>query len=405
MVILYFVIRVNLGTVPYGTYLAFFERISKNVKILITGAHFTPAVAVIEELKKKADKIEIVCVGRSTTLEGDPTPSVESQVLPQLGVKFIPITTGRIQRSFTPYTIPSILKIPIGFIQALYIILSERPDVILSFGGYVAVPVVVVGWLFSIPIIIHEQTLVSGLAHRISRLFADKVALSFDEKVKSRKKTILTGNPIRKEILDSNFLYVQQIVSLEYLKVFKFSKEKKLPVILITGGNQGSHVINLAVEEYLDNLLKVACVIHTTGDNKFHDFERLKIRQQSNYLVKKWIGDEWSVVLSKVDLVVSRAGINTLVELAYLGKPALVIPLPYLYSDEQNKNAKFFEQLGLVKILLQSKLSGKSLIENVKFLLNNLNHLKKNAKKAKDIIIPDAAQRLAQETILLATGS
>src|SRR3989344_9001367 len=116
------------------------------MKILITGAHFTPAVATIEELKKVENE-EIVYVGRNTTLEGDRTQSVESKVLPALGVKFIPIIAGRLQRSFTPYTIPSLLKIPIGWIQALYIILSEKPDVILSFGGYVAVPVVIVGWL------------------------------------------------------------------------------------------------------------------------------------------------------------------------------------------------------------------------------------------------------------------
>lgn len=371
------------------------------MKILVAGTHFTPAVAVIGELKKYKNT-EIVYVGRKTTLEGDNTNSVESTVLPTLGVKFISIISGRLQRSFTIYTIPSLLKIPIGFIQALYILLKEKPDVVLSFGGYVAVPIVIMGWLFSIPIIVHEQTLVSGLSSKISRLFADKVALSFDEKINSSEKIILTGNPIRKEVLDNNFKHVQQIVNSQYLEVFKFSKKERLPVILITGGNQGSHVINLAVEECLDDLLKITCIIHITGDNKFHDWERLEKKKRSNYKVMKWIGEEWGIILSKVDLVVSRAGVNTLLELAYLGKPALVIPLPYLYQDEQNRNAKFFANLGLVKILSQNKLSNKSLIENIKICLNDLNHLKKNAKEAKKVIIPNAAKRLALETILLA---
>lgn len=371
------------------------------MKILLTGAHFTPAVAVIEELKKYRD-IKIVYVGRKTTLEGDSTKSQESIILPTLGVKFISIISGRLQRTFTLYTLPSLLKIPIGFIQAPFIILKEKPDVVLSFGGYVAVPIVIMGWLFSIPIIVHEQTLVSGLANKISRLFADKIALTFDEKIKSNKKTILTGNPIRKEILDNNFKYVRQIVSSQYLEVLKFSRKNRLPVILITGGNQGSHILNLVVEECLDDLLKMTCIIHTTGDNKFHDFERLEKKQLSNYLVRKWIGEEWGFVLSKVDLVVSRAGINTLLELAYLGKPALVIPLPYLYQDEQNRNANFFANLGLVKILQQNKLTAKNLLENIKLMLGDLNSLKNKAKKSKDIIIPDAAKRLALETILLA---
>src|SRR5258708_38261770 len=125
------------------------------MKILLTGAHFTPAQAVIEELQVlnsqalQDDKIEIVYVGRTTTREGDSTPSVESEVLPKLRVKFVPITAGRIRKVFDIWTIISLLKIPIGFIQAPFILLSENPDVIVSFGGYVAVPVVIWGWLRS----------------------------------------------------------------------------------------------------------------------------------------------------------------------------------------------------------------------------------------------------------------
>jgi len=99
------------------------------MKVLLTGAHFTPAVAVAEELKKYPN-VKLVYVGRKTTLEGDKTTSIESKVLPSLGVRFIPIITGRLQREFTIYTIPSLLKIPIGILQALYIILRERPDLV-----------------------------------------------------------------------------------------------------------------------------------------------------------------------------------------------------------------------------------------------------------------------------------
>ena len=359
-----------------------------DMKILITGAHFTPAVATIEELKKITD-VDIVYVGRKKTLEGDETSSVESKVLPQLGVKFIPITTGRLQRLLTIYTLFSLLKIPIGFIQALIIILSERPDVILSFGGYVAIPIVIIGWLFSIPIIIHEQTLISGLANKISFLFADKIALSFKQDKYFKKSTVLTGNPIRRQILEGvNLAHPGGVLD--------------PPVLLIMGGNQGSHVMNIAVEGILDKLINIAFVYHITGDSKFHDFERLEKRQSNHYLVKKWVGKEWGEILSKADLVISRAGINTLTELAYLGKPALVIPIPYLYSDEQNKNARFFESLGLVQILPQSKLSGNTLLKNIRAMLSNLNYLKDKAKKSKEVVIPDAARRLALETVLLA---
>ncbi len=366
------------------------------MKILVTGAHFTPAQAVIEELKKYKDT-NVVYVGRNTTREGDSSPSAESEILPKAGVKFIPITTGRLQKDFTIYTIPSLLKIPIGFLQAFYIILREKPDVILSFGGYVAVPLVIVGWLFSIPILVHEQTLVSGLANKISAIFADKIGLSF-RSAKKNNKTILTGNPLRKIILEP-----KKQLPAQYKGIQNIAKTQKTPIILITGGNQGSHTINVTVAEILPKLTKIACVVHICGENKFKDFERLDAMGDfgGRYLVKKWIGPEYGSLLVTADLVISRAGANTLSELAFLQIPAIVIPIPYLYKDEQNQNAKFFESLGLLKTLPQSKLSGPTLLTKIQESLKNIEQFKKNAKGAKRVIMPDAAKRLALETILL----
>lgn len=365
------------------------------MKILITGAHFTPAVAVIEKLKKYPDA-QIVYVGRKTTQEGDSSISQESLVLPKLGVKFTPIITGRIQREFSLHTIPSLLKIPIGFIQSFYIILSEKPDVVLSFGGYVAVPLVAISWLFSIPILIHEQTSVSGLANKVSAIFADKVALSFKQNYIFDERSMFTGNPLRKEIL----MPIKNIPP-EYTKLFAYSKKNNLPVILIMGGNQGSHTINKVVEGILKQLVNLAVIIHVTGDNRYGDFQRITKLQDERYLVKKWIGQEIGAILQRVGFVICRGGVNTLTELAYLGKPALVIPFEPLYLDEQNKNAHYFQKLGLVKILPQSKLDGKSLLWNIKFMLKNLARFGKGAKNAKQFIISDAASRLALETTLL----
>lgn len=365
-----------------------------SMKILVTGTHLTPALAVIEELKKSYNA-EIVYAGRKTTLEGDNVLSVESQILPKMGVKFIPLITGRLQREFTLYTIPSLLKIPIGLLQSLYIIFSEKPDVVLSFGGYVAAPVILTSWLFSIPIIIHEQTLVSGLANKISAFFADKIATSFNST--SRGKTILTGNPIRKEIL-----HPLKKISPDFNKLFKISKKEKIPTILIMGGNQGSHIINKTVEQCLGELLKKVCIIHISGDNKYGDFERLKDLESGRYLVKRWIGAEFGAILPKIDLAICRAGINTLSELAYFKIPALVIPIPYLYQDEQNINAKYFASLGLVRILPQALLSADSLLKNIKLILNDF---KERNKKIREVVNIDAAKRLALETILLVRKS
>lgn len=366
------------------------------MKILITGAHFTPALAVINEFKKR-ENIEIVYVGRKTTMEGDLTPSQESVEIPKQGVKFIPIVAGRLQRDFTLYTIPSLIKIPIGFIQAFFIVLKEKPDIILSFGGYVGVPVVFAGWLFSIPIIIHEQTLVWGLANKISSAFAEKVAISFKTPQPKSQKFIFTGNPLRFEVL-----HPDSKIPLEYQKIFNTAINEKLPIFLIMGGNQGSHIINTTVEKTLAELLKISVVIHISGDSKYGDFERLKKMENDKYLVKKWIGKEYGAVLKKVDMVICRAGINTLSELAYLGIPALTIPIPYLYQDEQTENAKFFENLNSAVVLPQSNLTPENLLKTLKQMLDNLDNLKNGAKNAKKIVTEDAAKRLVLETLLLA---
>lgn len=381
-----------------------FLRYNSGVKILVTGSHFTPAQAVIEQLQKHKD-VEIVYVGRKYTREGDKTPSTESQVLPKLGIKFINLTTGRLQRAFTIYTIPSLLKIPLGLIQACYILLKEKPDVILSFGGYVAVPVVIWGWLFSIPVIIHEQTLVSGLANTISSYFADKIAVSFSENLQSfpEGKVVLTGNPLRKEILNPTL----KDLDTEYKKIIEIARKDKLPVILVTAGNQGSHLINQTLSQILDKLIQEFSVIHQTGDSKFQDYENLleqqkKLKHPERYLVKKWINSEdMGNLISQADLVVARAGMNTLVELAFHGISTLVIPIPYLHKNEQTVNARFFEKLGLSKTLLQKDLNSETLFNSIKEMIVHLDESKKRAKEARLVVIPDAAQRVALETILL----
>ncbi len=365
------------------------------MKILLTGTHFTPAVAVISELKKNKN-IDIIYVGRRATMEGDNAQSIESQVVPLLGVEFIPIVAGRWQRTFNIFTFYTLFKIPIGLFQALYILLIQKPDVILSFGGYVSIPLVFWGWLLSIPIITHQQTLTAGIANIINNIFASKIAISFKQNNFNDKRYILSGNPLREQII-----HPHSNLTSEFKNLINVARKNKLPIILITGGNQGSHVINQAVEGCIDKLLKIACVIHVSGDNKFRDFERLEKFRGEGYIVKKWIGEQWASLLSKTDLVISRAGINTLMELAYFQKPALVIPIPYLYQDEQNENAKFFENLGLTRILPQSKLSSKVLLENIKQMVKDLDNLRIKAKGAKKVVVVDAAQRVALETILL----
>ncbi len=366
------------------------------MKVFITGAHFTPALAVIEALQKNDTdkKIDITYVGRKTTREGDPSPSAESQILPAMGVRFIPIVAGRIQRRFTRYTIPSLLKIPVGMIQAFYLMVKHHPDVVVSFGGYLAFPLVFSAWLLSIPVIVHEQTLVTGLANKVSSVFADKIAISFQDHPWSEKPNVFfTGNPLRKAILTPEKLPAD-------LQLFvRNARTGNQKIILITGGNQGSHSINEAVDEALPELLKKYAVIHQTGDSAFKDYEKLTEKNNNikNYIVYKFIGNEFGSIVKEVDLVVTRAGINTLLELAFAQKPALIIPLPFVTGDEQTKNARFFEKLGMATVLLQSQLSAQHLKEKIDAMTTQ----PFDFSKSDQIVVKDAAQRLALEIILL----
>lgn len=318
------------------------------MKIAILGGHLTPALAVLEHVPQGMD---VVYIGRQFALEGDPAYSLEYQAIHARNIPFYNLTTGRLQRSFTSYTIPSLIKLPRGFWQAWQLLQTIKPDVILGFGGYLSVPVGIVAKLIGIPLVIHEQTLEVGLANRILSPFADKICISWES---SRKffpvsKTILTGNPAVASIF-------------EKAKPHRL-KKGVLPRLVIVGGSLGSHAINALIEGCLEELLKQYEVLHQTGDAKeFRDFDRLADKRDTlgpilrdRYILTKFIDPSEIVsVFESADLVVTRAGINTITTLLLLNKPALVIPLPISQKNEQMKNALFLKQHTLGEIFNQT---------------------------------------------------
>ena len=366
------------------------------MKILITGSHFTPAQAVIEKLLEIPD-IKIVYLGRKYARDNDKALSSESKILPGLGIKFIPITAGKLNRFFSLQTIISLLKTPLGFLQSFYYLMKEQPDLIVSFGGFTGLPVVVCGWFLSIPALVHEQGLKMGLANLISSFFAEKIAVSFsDFKIPvflNADKFIVTGNPIRKEFMILQAHPGKQIEDFTKTKTVK-------PLILITAGSQGSHRINLLVEDKLTELTNLARIVHQTGDSKFDDFTNLKKNESDSYLVTKWISPaDLSYLLERSDLAVTRAGMNTLMELALKSVPALIIPIPV--GNEQKNSAKYFSIHGLGKALEEKNLSPEKFLAEIREMLNKKKSLKKSAISFKEEIILDGDNRLVQEILLV----
>ncbi|MGI6775881.1 MAG: UDP-N-acetylglucosamine--N-acetylmuramyl-(pentapeptide) pyrophosphoryl-undecaprenol N-acetylglucosamine transferase [Patescibacteria group bacterium] len=351
-------------------------------RIIFTGTHFTPALAVIEEIKKK-EPWEIYYLGRKYTLEGEKIPSPESQILPKMGVKFIPIPAGRLQRRFTRWTIPSLLRVPFGLFKALKVILEIKPKVIVSFGGYVGVPVVIAGFLRRVPILIHEQTATVGLANKISARFAQKIAISFPESKTffPEGKVVFTGNPLRPEIFKSG------------KPLFPLNEKKK--TIYITGGSQGASIINETVERCLLDLVIQYNVVHQCGAKDYPHFKEKKAKDYFpvDYVDNNSIG--W--VFEKADLVVSRGGANTILELAALGKPAIIIPIPWATHNEQLKNAEFLAKSGVAEILPQEKLNPQNLKDLIEKMMANLSSYQKAGEKLKKTIPRNGAQKIVAE--------
>lgn len=352
------------------------------MRIVVIGGHVTPALAVIEKLKEN----DILFIGRKHALEGDKALSLEFQEIQKLGIKFKSIITGRLQRKFTVYTIPSLLKFPIGFFQSLFILRRFKPQVVLGFGGYVQLPVIFSAAILKIPIVIHEQALTTGLSNKIASFFAKKICISWQSSSNyfPKEKTILTGNPVRSEI--SNIKH--QISN---------DRNNKKPVVYITGGSLGSHFINLLVEGSLNRLSKRLRIIHQIGDaRQFNDFERLNflredLENKNHYFVKKFLSaEEVAQVLKKVDLVVSRAGINTITELIYLNKPCLLIPLPH--GKEQKINAEFVRSLGLGEVRQEEKLSPTAFLEVLKEMFANLG----NYKIKENVLLENPEEKIAE---------
>ncbi len=365
-------------------------------RIFITGGHFAPALATIQELKDRGGW-DIFYIGRRFAMEDDKAEALEYTELKKIpGLTYLIITSGRLQPKFFVnifQSVKSLLKVFIGLCQALIWILKFHPDVVLSFGGYVAIPIVSWAWLLGIPIATHEQTIGFGRANRLIAKLADRILVSWPETANHyhQNKVVLTGNPLRREII-------------------AVIRQKKAPspspTIYITGGNQGAHVINEAVKEVLPQLLSSYELIHQTGDaKKLADFAALEEEasklpeelRQNYHLAKFFDAQQVAKALWQSDLVITRAGANITTELLALGKPALFIPIPWSEKQEQMENAKYIRRLQLAEILPQEKLTGSSLLDQTREMVKNLDRYKRNISQAKETVPLDAASRIVDE--------
>lgn len=369
------------------------------MKIIITGGHLTPALAVIEELEQRAkesqEKLDLLFVGRKYPYEGETTLSEEYKTITKKNIPFISLSTGKLTRNFSLKTLVNLLKIPFAIFTSIKILKHNRPDIVLSFGGYLSFPVCLAAYLLRIPIITHEQTFVSGLSNKIISLFAKTVCLSYpmDYKKKLADKYVITGNPVRLAIFQKN-------------KPSNLGIEDVDKVIYLTGGNLGSHSINMVIKELLPEILNKYVLIHQTGDSAtYHDFDQfseiknhLPVAQKQRYYLEKYINqDDIGWILNRADLIISRSGANIVSEILALGKVSLLIPLPWAGGHEQEINAYKLEEWGSALVLKQNILTPDTLWVALTKIENNYQSLLTAAQNLKSKSNLQAAKLIADE--------
>lgn len=364
------------------------------MKLLVTGGgsggHTLPVLPVVQKLKNEVKKaglsdLEIVWVGSKYGPEQD--------IATRLGIKYYGVSTGKLRRYFSWENFTDLLRVPLGTIQSLHILNKEKPDFIFSKGGYVSLPITLANIIKRKPLVIHESDIRPGLATKISSPFAKTICLTF-EKTKEffkGKNTKVTGTPVRLDILDGDIKIAEKITGLN----------KSLPVLLIMGGSQGAMAINKVVWESLPELTKFCNVLHQCGKDKIDIPENIKNLKdvQSRYRSYEFFDEELKDIYAISDIVLTRAGCNQLSELAAVGKPAIAVPLPGSAGNHQYENAKLFEKSTALILIPQNKLTSKSLVENVRNLINQPEERNKLSENIKKFAKLDATDLVAKEII------
>ncbi|GCA66870.1 UDP-N-acetylglucosamine--N-acetylmuramyl-(pentapeptide) pyrophosphoryl-undecaprenol N-acetylglucosamine transferase [Mediterraneibacter butyricigenes] len=323
-------------------------------RIILTGGgtagHVTPNIALLPRLKELGYDIQYI-----GSYNG-----IEKELIEPFGIPYHGISSGKLRRYFSMKNFSDPFRVLKGFSEANKLIRDLKPDVIFSKGGFVSVPVVLAGKKNKVPVVIHESDMTPGLANKLSLPSAAKVCCNFPETLEHlpADKAVLTGSPIRQELLSGN--------KIAALDLCGFSADK--PVILVIGGSLGSVVVNNAVRLALPDLLEQFHVIHLCGKGKLD----ASLNNVEGYAQFEYIKSELRDIFALADVVISRAGANAICELLALRKPNLLIPLSANASrGDQILNARSFERQGFSVVIEEEELSKELLLESVRDLYAN----------------------------------
>ena len=313
-----------------------------------TAGHVTPHLALLNQLKKHFTKISYI--GSNAVEKEIITKKTDLPFYQISSVKFV--RKSLFKNLFLPFKLLKAKK------EALQILKELKPDVIFSKGGYVSVPVVLAAKTLKIPVVCHESDLSLGLANKIGAKYAKTVCTTFKKTAELLpNKGVFSGSPINEQGFKINKAQFK-----DSLKI-----NSNLPILLVTGGSLGSVAINTSVINSINELTKKFFVIHVTGKGNTKNFET----KPKNYLQIEY-ADNLPALISISDVVISRAGSNTIFELAYAKKPMLLIPLPKGTSrGDQVENANYFKTEKIASVLLQENLTPENLVKSVNLTFTN----------------------------------
>ncbi len=334
-------------------------------RIIMTGGgtagHVTPNIALMPTLKNEG--YEISYIGSYS--------GIEKQLIEEKGIPYYGISSGKLRRYKSLKNLSDPFRVIKGYFQSRRLMKELKPDVVFSKGGFVSVPVVLAAARRHIPVIIHESDMTPGLANKIAMHGAKKICCNFPETIQylPKDKAVLTGSPIRQELLSGNRLEGMRLCGFNTLK----------PVILVVGGSTGAVKVNEAVRAVLPKLLEDFQVAHLCGKGKTD----ASLSGLTGYVQFEYINEQMKDLFAMSDVVISRAGANAICELLALGKPNLLIPLSARASrGDQILNAKSFAAHGYSKVLEEEELTSQKLIDAVFDLYKNRDTYTKAMKKS-----------------------
>lgn len=364
----------------------------------ITGGHFYPIIAVAEELRSLAEEQNLLDL-EFFFISNDP---YNSRVLFEHNIKYVPCRSGKLRRYFSLANFFDFFKTGYGLVEAFFKLYSIYPDIVFSKGGSAAFPVLLAARLLMIPVVIHESDSKPGRVSLWSSKFAKAIAVSYPEAAKYFKadKTAVTGNPIRRELLNPS-----TYGAYEYLQL-----DKNSPTILILGGSQGAVRLNDLVLDLLPELLNKYQVIHQTGQKNLSDAQKradfllAEHPHRERYKMFPYLNEAGTKMSAGVaDLVISRAG-STIFEIAQWGIPSIIIPIPESISHDQTSNAYTYARSGGASVIEEKNLTGSILLAEIERLMSSPDLLIEMKQGAKNFARPEAARLIAQKIITLATS-